>query len=108
MSETFSGQVALVTGVAAGIGRVTAQLFAARGSTVVAVDVDEEAGQRTVELIEQSGGTATFFRCDVSVADDVEAMIKKTVARYGRLDTAFNNAGIECEMATIGEASEED
>jgi len=108
MSETFSGQVVLVTGAAAGIGRATAQLFAARGSTVVVVDVAVEEGQRTVELIEQSGGTATFLRCDVSVAGDVEAMVKETVARYGRLDVAFNNAGTECEMAAISEATEED
>ena len=108
MSETCSGQIVLVTGGAAGIGRATAQLFAARGSTVVVVDVAVEEGQRTVELIEQSGGTATFLRSDVSVADDVEAMVKETVARYGRLDVAFNNAGTECEMAAISEATEED
>ncbi len=104
----FNGQIALVTGAAAGIGRATAKRFAARGATVVAADVAVEEGQRTVESIEDSGGTAEFIRCDGSVAEDVETMLKEIMARYGRLDVAFNNAGIECEMATIGEASEED
>lgn len=108
MNSEIDGKVALVTGAAAGIGRATAQRFAADGVKVVVADVATDEGQQTTRLIEQSGGTAHFVRCDVSSATDVEAMVEEVLTRYGRLDAAFNNAGVECEMATIGEAKEED
>ena len=106
MSMSFSGQVALVTGAAAGIGRATAQAFAAEGLNVVVSDVDAAGGEATVELIRQAGGEATFVRCDVSQDADVQALMAATVAAYGRLDYAFNNAGIEIEKGKLNEGSE--
>jgi NAD(P)-dependent dehydrogenase (short-subunit alcohol dehydrogenase family) len=106
MSMNFSGQVALVTGAAAGIGRATAQAFAAEGLNVVVSDVDAAGGEATVELIRQAGGEATFVRCDVSKDADVQALMAATVAAYGRLDYAFNNAGIEIEKGKLNEGTE--
>ncbi len=106
MSMNFSGQVALVTGAAAGIGRATAQAFAAEGLKVVVSDVDAAGGESTVALIRQAGGEATFVRCDVSKDADVQALMAATMAAYGRLDYAFNNAGIEIEKGKLNEGSE--
>ena len=64
--------------------------------------------RHSVDLIRQSGGEATFVRCDVSRGAEVEAMVEQAISHYGRLDIAYNNAGVECEMATIGEATESD
>ncbi len=108
MADEFTGKVALVTGSASGIGRATARLFARRGASVVAADVRVEEGQQVVDLVKQSGGDATFIRCDVSSALDVEAMVGQAVSHYGRLDIAYNNAGVECKMAAIGDAEETD
>jgi NAD(P)-dependent dehydrogenase (short-subunit alcohol dehydrogenase family) len=80
--------------LASGIGRVTAQIFAREGAQVVATDIDIKGGEETVHLIEAAGGKAIFIRCDISEATEVEAMIDKCVQTYGRLDYAFNNAGI--------------
>ena len=80
MADEFAGKVALVTGAASGIGRATARLFARRGASVVAADVRVEEGQQVVDLIKQSGGDATFIRCDVSSALDVEAMVGQAVS----------------------------
>jgi NAD(P)-dependent dehydrogenase (short-subunit alcohol dehydrogenase family) len=88
-------RIALVTGGAAGIGKVTAQLFAAEGAkVVVSTDSNIRGGEETVRLIKEAGGEATFIKCDVSRAADVKAMVEKTVGIYGSLDCAFNNAGI--------------
>ncbi|TLX59389.1 short chain dehydrogenase [Stutzerimonas nosocomialis] len=106
MSMTFSGKVALVTGGAAGIGRATAQAFAQQGVQVVVADLDVPGGQACVEAIRAAGGQATFVRCDVTREADVKAMIEQTLASYGRLDYAFNNAGIEIEKGRLDEGSE--
>ena len=98
--QRFSGKVALVTGGASGIGRACAQLFAREGASVVVSDVALEGGQQTVRLIEEDGGEASFVEADVSKAAQVEALVGRTVEIYGRLDYAFNNAGIEGRMAT--------
>lgn len=99
MSETMSpaalrGKVALVTGAASGIGRASALAFAAAGAQVVVSDVAADGGEETVAMIRDVGGEATFVRADVAVAGDVTALINATVAHYGRLDCAHNNAGI--------------
>jgi NAD(P)-dependent dehydrogenase (short-subunit alcohol dehydrogenase family) len=95
MPKKFSGRVALVTGGASGIGKVTAQAFAREGARViVSTDANIKGGEGTVKLIKEAGGEATFIKCDVSKAVEVEAMIDKCVQIYGRLDYAFNNAGI--------------
>jgi NAD(P)-dependent dehydrogenase (short-subunit alcohol dehydrogenase family) len=106
MSMNFSGQVALVTGAAAGIGRATAQAFAGEGLKVVVSDVDVAGGESTVALIQQAGGEATFVRCDVSKEADVQALMTSVVLTYGRLDYAFNNAGIEIEKGKLNEGTE--
>lgn len=91
----FDGKVALVTGGATGIGRVGAQLFAREGAkVVVSTSRNVAGGNETVKLIEDAGGEAMFVQCDVSKEDEVRAMVEKCVKAYGRLDYAFNNAGI--------------
>jgi NAD(P)-dependent dehydrogenase (short-subunit alcohol dehydrogenase family) len=95
MTKKFDGRVALVTGGASGIGKVTAQIFAREGAKViVSTDSNIKGGEETVKLIKDDGGEAAFVKCDVSKASDVEAMVAKCVSLYGRLDYAFNNAGI--------------
>lgn len=106
MSMTFSGQVALVTGGAAGIGRATAQAFAGQGLKVVVADLDAAGGEATVALIREAGGEALFVACDVTRDSDVRQLHEKTVQAYGRLDYAFNNAGIEIEKGRLAEGSE--
>ncbi|MCJ7605599.1 MAG: SDR family NAD(P)-dependent oxidoreductase [Dehalococcoidales bacterium] len=95
MTRKFENKVALVTGAASGIGRVTAQIFARYGaSVIVSTDSNIRGGEETVSLIKSAGGEAAFVKCDVSRADEVEALVKACVDTYGRLDFAFNNAGI--------------
>ncbi|MCK4862848.1 MAG: glucose 1-dehydrogenase [Dehalococcoidales bacterium] len=95
MAKKFQGKVALVTGGATGIGKVTARIFAREGAKViVSTDKNIKGGEDTVRLINKAGGEATFVKCDVSIAVEVEAMIDECVQTYGRLDYAFNNAGI--------------
>ena len=106
MSQLLSGQVALVTGAGNGIGRATAQAFAQQGVKVVVSDVDTKGGEATVELIRAAGGEATFIRCDVTRDAEVKALVEGTVAAYGRLDYAFNNAGIEIEKGRLAEGEE--
>ncbi len=106
MSMTFSGQVALVTGGAAGIGRATAQAFAAEGLKVLVSDVDVAGGEGTVQLIREAGGEAAFVRCDVSREAEVKVLHERVIATYGRLDYAFNNAGIEIEKGKLAEGNE--
>jgi len=95
----FKGQVALVTGASSGIGLATAQAFAAAGATVVLADVDAAAINDAVTEIEAKGGKAIAIVCDVADEDQVAAMVAQTVATYGRLDMAYNNAGVQAPPA---------
>jgi NAD(P)-dependent dehydrogenase (short-subunit alcohol dehydrogenase family) len=106
MSMTFSGQVALVTGAAAGIGRATAQAFAEQGLKVVLADIDEAGIRDGAESIRAAGGEAIAVRCDVTRDAEVKALIEQVLAQFGRLDYAFNNAGIEIEQGRLAEGSE--
>ncbi len=90
----LGGKVALVTGASGGIGRAAALAFARSGASVLVSDVNEDGGRETVSLIEVAGGKAAWQRCDVSKGDEVEAMVAAAVDAFGRLDCAFNNAGI--------------
>ena len=92
---SFAGRVAFVTGAANGIGRATALAFARQGAMVVIADVSEPDSQETVRLIEAQGGQALAVGCDVARASDVQAALDKTIEAFGRLDFAFNNAGVE-------------
>ena len=103
---TFAGRVALITGGGSGIGRATAQAFARSGARVVIADVNERDGRETVRLIEDDGGQALFVATDVTQADAVETLVATTVQAYGRLDYAFNNAGINEEHGPLTEVSE--
>ena len=100
-------RVALVTGGAYGIGRATALAFARQGTKVAIADVDDKGGQETVELLRAEGGEAIYVHCDVSQAADVTALFEALLAAYGRLDYAFNNAGIEGEFDPLAESSDE-
>lgn len=94
ISYDFAGKVALVTGAAGGIGRAAALAFGRAGAAVLVSDVNEGGGRETVALIEAAGGRAAFQACDVSDAAAVKAMVSAAVGHFGRLDFAFNNAGI--------------
>lgn len=107
MAETFRSKIALVTGGSSGIGRATALAFAHRGARVVVADVSVEGGEETVNLIHNTGGEAIFIQTDVAQAREIEHLISKTVETYGRLDCAFNNAGIAGDLSLTADCSEE-
>jgi NAD(P)-dependent dehydrogenase (short-subunit alcohol dehydrogenase family) len=94
MSARLPNKVALVTGGSSGIGKATALAFAREGARVVVADLAVEGGEETVRTIKSRGGKAIFVKTEVSQPAEAEAMVKRTVATYGRLDCAFNNAGI--------------
>lgn len=99
----MDGKVGLVTGAGSGIGRASALAFAAEGARVVVSDIGEAGGSETVNMIERAGGQAAFVRCDVAAESDVSMLVSATVERFGRLDWAHNNAGIEGATAPITE-----
>ena len=90
----LQGKVAMVTGAGGGIGRASALVFARSGASVLVSDVHDDHGEETAALIREKGGTAVYQRCDVSDPAQVKAMVAAAVDRFGRLDCAFNNAGI--------------
>lgn len=108
MSRTFIGKVAVITGGTTGIGRATAIAFAKEGVKVVVSGRREIEGAATVEMVEQVGGVAKFVRCDVTRESDIAALISQTVEAYGRLDFAFNNAGVEEPPCLVTDRQEED
>ncbi len=107
MAGGFDGKVALVTGASSGIGRASALAFAREGARVAVADVAVEGGEETVRLIEDAGGEARFFECDVASSASVKGLVDGVVESYGRLDCAHNNAGIEGVLVPIPEYPEE-
>jgi len=104
----FSGQVALVTGAAAGMGLATARAFAEAGAAVVLADFKEAAVKAEAEKLVAAGHRAIAVRCDVSSDADVAAMVERAVAAFGRLDCAFNNAGVMAKIAPTADSTPEE
>ena len=105
--NTFAGKVALVTGGSSGIGRATAIKFGERGARVVVAARRERESKETVDMIKKADGEAMFVQTDVRIASQVENMVNQTVKEYGRLDIAFNNAGVGGIMARMIRTTEE-
>jgi NAD(P)-dependent dehydrogenase (short-subunit alcohol dehydrogenase family) len=104
----FSGQVALVTGAASGMGLATAKAFAEAGASVMLADFKEEAVRAAARELVAAGHTAIAVRCDVSDDALVAAMVDRAVAEFGRLDIAFNNAGVMAHIAPTADSTRED
>jgi NAD(P)-dependent dehydrogenase (short-subunit alcohol dehydrogenase family) len=103
MNDRLAGKITLVTGAGSGIGRASALAFAREGARVIVADVDIEGGEETLAQLRQAGSNGLFVRTDVTDASSVAAMITETVAAYGRLDCAHNNAGIEGPQVPLHE-----
>src|SRR5258708_30737906 len=106
MARLVDGKVALINGCSSGIGRATALAFAREGANVTCADVDQTGGEATVAMIKEARGQAEFVRADVTDANQVQALINRIVTAHGRLDCAYNNAGIEGDVIETHEATE--
>ncbi|HTY53911.1 MAG TPA: SDR family NAD(P)-dependent oxidoreductase, partial [Candidatus Binataceae bacterium] len=106
MGGVLDGKIALVTGAGSGIGRAAALAFARAGAEVVTCDIDQAGGEATLTKLKAEGAKAEFSRIDVSHAGQVEELITKIVKTRGRLDCAYNNAGVEGEIAFTAEQNE--
>lgn len=103
----FDGKVVLVTGGGSGIGQAACHLYAREGAKVVVSDIDEAGGEETVRMVQNAGGAGTFVRADVANPADCQAMVDSALEEYGRLDIAFNNAGIGGEANLTADYSVE-
>ncbi len=108
MEITFKDKVALVTGAGSGLGLATANAFAQSGAAVVLADVDEESVRSAAAALAAQNHEALAIRCDVADDDQVRAMVEQTVTTFGRLDAAYNNAGVQNILAETADATRED
>jgi NAD(P)-dependent dehydrogenase (short-subunit alcohol dehydrogenase family) len=107
MAGILDGKVALITGAGSGIGQAASRIFAREGAKLVLADVVEEGGNRTLKMVQDLGAQAVFVKCDVAQWSDAEAAVNKAVQAYGRLDCAFNNAGIEGKAGNTHQCTQE-
>lgn len=108
MAGRLVGKVALVTGGGSGIGRASALAFAREGAKVVVADVNAQGGDQTVQMLKSTGSEAIFIRTDVTKLAEVESMVSRAIEAYGRLDCAFNNAGVESSQRSTVDCAEQD
>jgi NAD(P)-dependent dehydrogenase (short-subunit alcohol dehydrogenase family) len=104
----FAGKVAFVTGAGSGIGRATATAFAAEGADIALADIDAAGNEETAHIVAEHGGRVLAVKCDVTSSSDVKTAVERTVQELGRLDVAFNNAGIEQPPTTLVDTTEDD
>lgn len=107
MAGTLNGKVAFITGAATGIGRATAVAFAKAGAAVAVVDTNTDAALLTAKMVNEAGVRSRFFKCDVSQSDEVKKAVEDAVKEFGRIDFAFNNAGIEGAQGMTPDCTEE-
>jgi NAD(P)-dependent dehydrogenase (short-subunit alcohol dehydrogenase family) len=107
MAVLLDAKVALITGAGSGIGRATALIFAREGAKLMLSDIAAEGGDETLRMVKQIGAEALFVRTDVSKLAEVEALIGQVISTWGRIDCAFNNAGIDGRMGKLDECTEE-
>src|SRR2546423_1071321 len=108
MNISFEGKVALVTGAASGLGLATARAFAESGASVVLADWNDKAARTAADELAAQGHKAIAIRCDVADDAQVEAMVAQTVAAFGSLDAAYNNAGVQNVLAETADSPRDD
>ena len=99
MTGIMDGKVVIITGAASGIGRATAQIFAREGARVIIADVNEKGGEETLSMINKQGHQGMFVKTDITVETDIKTLIDRAMNAHGRLDAAYNNAGVEGKQA---------
>lgn len=107
MAGLVEGKIALVTGAASGIGKATAMVLGREGARVVVSDINRDGGRETASKLKEAGGEAIFIEADVADEEDVKKLIDKTVEKWGRLDCAVNNAGIDGDTALTADCTRE-
>src|ERR1044071_8400317 len=108
MSRTFENRVSLVTGAGSGMGLAAAQAFAAEGAAVALVDINQSAVRTAAEQLVSAGHNAIAIRCDVTDEAQVRAMVEQIVSKFGRLDAAFNNAGVQSLAVETADSTSEE